>query len=131
MSELLQDLSKRERQILELIIENQSLTAIQLEDLLPEKLSNSTIRTLLRILVTKNKLKIEKRGSQFHYLTTFEISEARDSFFQTLKKTFFNGSNFKAVVSLIDSGKDQMTDEELDRLQAYISEEKKKICSND
>ena len=131
MSDLLKDLSKRERQILELIIENQSLTAINLEELLPEKLSNSTIRTLLRILVNKNKLKIEKRGSQFHYLTNFKISEARDSFFKTLKKTFFNGSDFNAVVSLIDSGKNKMTDQELDQLQDFIAEEKKRRGSHD
>lgn len=126
MSELLHDLSKRERQLLELIIEKKALTAIELEELLPEKLSNSTVRTLLRILVKKKKLKIKKVGVQYVYSPNFKIDEARNSFFQTLKKTFFGGSSYQAVVSLIDSDKDKLTHEELDKLQNYIEDMRKK-----
>ena len=124
MSELFKELSKRERQILELVIEKDSITAVDLESLLPEKISNSTIRTLLRILVGKNKLKIEKVGSQYHYFPNFEIKEAKKSFFETLKKTFFGGSSYQAAVSFIDDEKNELTTEELNRLEDLIKKVK-------
>jgi BlaI family transcriptional regulator, penicillinase repressor len=122
----LADLSKRERQIMEIIILKNEITAQDLEDQMPKKLSNSTIRTLLRILVDKKMLRIEKIGSKYLYKPTFKKEDAQKSAFKNLLKTFFSGSAYSAVTSLISSNNNEFSEQELNHLEELIQEAKQK-----
>ena len=126
----LSELSKRERQIIEIIITRGKVTAQDLESEMPEKLSNSTIRTLLRILVQKNVLTIEKLAGKYLYKPVFNKEDVKNSAIKNLFRMFFGNSPFKAVSSLIDSNNDQFSEKELDELESMIKRAKDKRDKN-
>lgn len=115
-----QYLSKREQQIMELAYERERLTAGELEGLLPGEPSNSTVRTLLRILEEKGHLRHEVEEGRFVYSPTRPRQAEARSALTGVVRTFFGGSVPEVVATLLSEEGGKLTDEELAGLQAMI-----------
>jgi len=120
----LQNLSRRERQIMDLFFQNGALSANQVRELLPDNPSNATVRTLLRILEDKGQLQHEKKGRQFIYATVSQHDTTSRSVFKDMLKTFFKGSLTDAVSTFINDPETALTNEELDELEALVKKAK-------
>lgn len=117
-------MSRRERQIMDIIYARGSLTATGLQEALsPEKLSNSSVRTFLRILVEKGMLSHHREGRQYIYTPTEERPKAGLSAMNRVLDVFFNGSLQEAVAGLMDS--EQVSEDELVRLEEMIEQARK------
>src|ERR1044072_1189098 len=117
-------LSKREQQIMELAYQRERLTANEVVESLPGKPSNSTVRTLLRILEEKGHLKHIEEGGKFVYSPTHARQAAAQSALKGVIETFFRGSANDVVAALLrDQGSD-MSAVELQRLQDLIDQAK-------
>ena len=122
----LQNLSRRERQIMDLFFEHGPLSANQVNELLPDNPSNATVRTLLRILEDKGHLMHEKKGRQFIYSTVTHHGSASKMAFKDILKTFFKGSLSQAVATFINDPDTNMSESELKELEDIVKKAKEK-----
>jgi predicted transcriptional regulator len=116
-------LSRRERQILDILYAKGSATAADVREALPDPPSYSAVRALLRILEEKGHARHESRGTRYHYLPLVPRESARNSALTRIVKTFFEGSAAQAAAALVDSG--SLSDDELARLSAVIDRARK------
>jgi BlaI family penicillinase repressor len=117
-------LSRRERQIMDVLYRLGSATAAEVQDNIPEAPSYSAVRALLRILVDKGHIRHSYDGPRYVYSPVVSRPVAQKSALRQLVKTFFDGSTSNAVAALLDmSGKD-LTDAELDRLAKIVEQAK-------
>ena len=121
----LQGLSRRERQIMEIVYALGQATAADVHERLPEPPSYSAVRALLRILEEKGHLKHETDGPRYIYLPTVERSAASQSALTQLVSTFFDGSTTQAVAALLDMSATRMSDDELEELSRRIEQARK------
>ena len=117
-------LSRRERQIMDVIYRRGQATAAEVLDGLPDPPSYSAVRAMLRVLEEKGHLRHESRGPRYVYLPTVPREKARKSALKQLVQTFFDGSTVQAVAALLDLSASKLSDEELDRLSRLISQAK-------
>ena len=117
-------LSRRERQIMDIIYRMERATAAEVMDNLPDAPSYSAVRALLRILEEKGHLRHEKKGPRYVYLPTVPRDKAKRSALQHLLATFFEGSVTQAVAALLDLSEDELTQADLDRLGTLIEKAK-------
>ncbi len=123
-----QELSRRERQIMDAIYAASAATAAELVEILPGNPSNSTVRTLLRILVQKGHLKQKHDGQRYVYRPKRSRPKAAQGALQRVVQTFFDGSVEQTVEGLLQSPDLQLSDDELDRLQQMIQNARKEGC---
>jgi len=116
------NLSRRERQIMDIIYRMGQATAAEVLENLPEPPSYSAVRAMLRLLEEKGYLKHEQDGMRYIYLPTLSREKARRSALSQLVQTFFDGSTEEAVAAMLDMSKNKLSDEELDRLSQLIDE---------
>jgi predicted transcriptional regulator len=116
-------LNPREQQIMNIVYEREAITASELEELLPGRPSNSTVRTLLRLLESRGQLKHVEVDGRFVYSATMPRAAAGKSALAHIVKTFFQGSLDQVFASLI-STHDRVNHEDLDRLSKLIEEAK-------
>ncbi len=122
----LSQLSRRERQIMDLLFEHGSLTAQQVTDLLDDAPSYTTVRTLLRRLEEEKKyIQHTKLGRQFVYAPVSPKEQVRQRSLQHMLKTFFKGSISEAVATFLSDPDTQLTEEELAELENLINNAKK------
>jgi len=119
------DLSRRERQIMEIIYESGRATAAEVRDRMPDPPSNSAVRAMLRILEGKGHLEHEQDGPRYVFLPTVPREEARATALRRLLRTFFSDSPEGAMAALLDLGGDQLDEEALRRLAKRIDEARK------
>jgi BlaI family penicillinase repressor len=119
-----QYLSKREQQIMEILYQRERLTANELMALLPGSPSNSTVRTLLRILEDKKQVKKTEEEGRYVYFAAYPRDKAAKSALSGVVDTFFRGSVTDVVATLLDDKKNRLSGDELDRLQAMIDKAK-------
>lgn len=117
-------LSRRERQIMDILYLKTNATVAEVLEELPDPPSYSAVRALLRILEIKGHVKHRSEGPRYIFAPVISREKAKRSALEHLLKTFFNGSTEKAVASLIDVSKDHLSDEQLDRLSRLIDEVK-------
>lgn len=118
------DLSRRERQIMDIIYRRGRATVAQVLEELPDPPSYSAVRAMLRVLEEKGHLEHEQEGPRYVYSPTLPRERARRSALRRLLDTFFEGSPEEAVAALLDMSAD-LTDEELERLSRLIEEARK------
>ncbi len=123
-----QELSRRERQIMDAIYAAGAATAAELVETLPGNPSNSTVRTLLRILVQKGHLKQKHDGQRYVYRPKRSRPKAAQGALRRVVQTFFDGSVEQTVEGLLQSPDLQLSDDELDRLQQMIENARKEGC---
>ena len=112
-------LPPREQQIIDLLHHHGALTARQIEDRLPEPLSNSAIRSFLRSLEAKGRAEHQVVDGTFLYSAT-AVPHAAQSELDRLVTTFFGGSVAATVTALLNPNDPKLTPEELDSIQAMI-----------
>ncbi|MGD8329169.1 MAG: BlaI/MecI/CopY family transcriptional regulator [Acidobacteriota bacterium] len=115
------DLSRRERQIMNVIHRRGHATVAEIEDELAGEASYSAIRSALRVLREKGVIRHEHDGKKYVYFPAMERSEARDSAVRHLVETFFSGSQAATVSAILEMADTDLPDEELDRLQQIIN----------
>jgi BlaI family transcriptional regulator, penicillinase repressor len=117
----LTNLSRRERQIMDVVYRLGRATATDVLAQMPEPPSYSAVRAMLRVLENKGHLRHVLEGKSYVYSPTLGRSRASRSALQNMLKTFFDGSTEKAVAALLDMSAD-LTDEEFARLSRLIDQ---------
>jgi predicted transcriptional regulator len=113
-------LSRRERQIMDIIYRLGEATAAEVMENLPDPPSYSAVRALLRILEEKDHLRHWQDGPRYVYEPTVPIDKAKRSAMQHVLATFFEGSVSQAVAALLDVSQESLTDDELARMARLI-----------
>ena len=116
-------LSKREQQIMDLLSAHEALTAAQIESLLPDAPSNSTVRSLLAIMAEKGLITFKKDGRQFLYRVAKPKGTAAKDALLGVVQRFFEGSMSSAVMTLVETG-GKLTNEEIEAIQRLIDANK-------
>jgi predicted transcriptional regulator len=116
-------LSRRERQIMDVIYAHGQATAAEVTAALADPPSYSAVRALLRILEQKGHLRHQQDGPRYVFLPTVPRDRARRSALRNLVRTFFDGSSAQAAAALIDQS--QMSDEDFQRLSQAIDKARK------
>jgi predicted transcriptional regulator len=119
-------LSRRERQILDILYREGKATAAEIQAALPDAPGYSATRALLRILEEKGHIRHESDGPRYVYLPQVSPKKARVSALRHVLNTFFNGSAAEAAAALVDGSAAKMSSEELARLEALIRAHKEK-----
>src|SRR5688572_13601358 len=114
------DLSRRERQIVDILYTQGRATAAQVQSALPEPPSYSAVRAMLRILEDKGHVRHEQHGPRYVYLPTVGRDRAKKTALRHVLQTFFNGSAEQALSALLDESDTRLSDRELDRLARLI-----------
>ncbi len=117
-------LSRRERQIMDVVYRLGQVTAAEVLAELPDPPGYSAVRAMLRLLEEKGHVRHEQDGPRYVYLPTVNRDKARRSALRHLVRTFFDGSTEDAVAALLQNG-NGMTDDELERLSKLIDGAKK------
>jgi predicted transcriptional regulator len=118
-------LSRRERQIMDVIYQQGRATAADVLENMPNAPSYSAVRAMLRLLEDKGLVRHEQDGPRYVYLPTLSRDKARQSAMKQLLQTFFDDSAEQAVAALIDMSRPKMSAAELDRLSRLIDEARK------
>ncbi|MDP2055926.1 MAG: BlaI/MecI/CopY family transcriptional regulator [Acidobacteriota bacterium] len=118
-------LTKRERQIMDLLYRLGRATATEIRESLSGSPSDSTVRTQLRVLEEKGHVRHEELGLRFVYMPTVSRHTARKSALNHLVDTFFDGSHAKVVTTLLGSDGSRLSDEDLDRIAESIAAARK------
>ncbi len=117
-----ESLSRRERQIMDVVYRLGRATALEVREALPDPPSYSSVRALLRVLEEKGHLRHEQDGPRYAFLPTVPRDKARRSALRQLVQTFFEGSTAQAVAALLGEPGAKLTDEDLDRLSRLIDQ---------
>ena len=118
-------LSRRERQIMDILFRRGRATAAEVMEELPGEPSYSTVRTQLRVLEEKGHVRHELDGVRFIYMPVLARQAARKSALRHLVDTFFDGSSEQAVAALLGGEGARLTDDQLDRIAAMIARARK------
>jgi predicted transcriptional regulator len=116
------DLSRRERQIIDILYANGRATAAEVQAALPDPPSYSAVRAMLRILEDKGHVRHQQDGPRYVYLPTVARDNAKRSAMRHMLQTFFDGSAEQAISALLDDASTKMSDAELDRLARLIDQ---------
>jgi predicted transcriptional regulator len=116
-------LSRRERQIMDIVYARGQATAADVAAALADPPSYSAVRALLRILEQKGHLRHQQDGPRYVFLPTISRDRARRSALRNLVRTFFDGSSAQAAAALIDQA--QLTDADFQRLADAIDKARK------
>jgi predicted transcriptional regulator len=115
-------LSRRERQIMDVLFARGEATVLQIAEGLPDPPTPMAIRRMLHILVEKGHLKRRQEGREMVYTPREPRKRAGTNAFQNVLETFFRGSLEEALAAHLISRKEKVSDEERDRLLKLIQE---------
>jgi predicted transcriptional regulator len=119
-------LSRRERQIMDVVYALGTATAVEVVEQLPDPPGKTAVRTLLRILEEKGHLKHVQKGREYVYQPTRPRLRAGRSALQRVLTTFFDSSLEKAVAAHLGDSAANLSDEELKRLADLIQQARTK-----
>ena len=119
------NLSRRERQIMDIIYELNEATAAQVLERLPNPPSYSAVRALLRVLEEKGHLSHKQDGPRYVFVPTLPRDEARENALKHLINTFFDGSTEKVVAALLDISDEKLSEDDYQRLSQLIENARK------
>ena len=121
-----EQLSRRERQIMEIVYKAGNATAADIHEAMADRPSYSAVRALLRVLEEKGHLRHREDGPRYVFSPTVPRDRARKSALQRLVGTFFAGSVTDAVAALLDLESARLDDGELERLSALVADAQQK-----
>jgi predicted transcriptional regulator len=119
-------LSRRERQIMDVLYRRGHATAAEIHQDMPNRPSYSAVRAMLRTLEEKGHLRHEEQGPRYLYKPIVSRDKAKRSALRHLLETFFEGSAEQAVAALVEGSAAKLSQGELDRISQLIEEAKKK-----
>lgn len=120
-----QKLSRRERQIMDVLYRLGRATAAEIQQLIPDPPGYSAIRAMLRVLENKKHIRHEEKDLRYVYIPVVSREKAKRSAISHLLTTFFEGSTEQAVATLLDVSARNLSDEELQRLAELIEKARK------
>jgi BlaI family transcriptional regulator, penicillinase repressor len=118
-----QQLSRRERQVMDVLFRESRLSAARIQALMPDPPSYSAVRAVLRTLEEKGCVRHEEEGLRYVYLPAVPREKAQETALGHLVRTFFDGSAEAAVVALVSDG--ELSRAGLDRLARVIDKRRK------
>jgi predicted transcriptional regulator len=113
-------LSRREREMMDILYSLGRATAIDIQGRLPDRPSYSTVRTILRVLERKGHLRHVEEGQKYVYEPAVPRDTAKRSAIQRLIATFFDGSAKAAAAALLDPGASELSEGDLKELESLI-----------
>jgi predicted transcriptional regulator len=113
-------LTKRERQIMDVLYRLGRATAADVLAALPGSPHYSTVRTQLRVLEEKGHARHESDGLRYVYVPTLPRNTARKAALRHVVDTFFDGSAAGAVTALLGRDAGKLSDDDLDRIEALL-----------
>ena len=123
--EIHRELSRRERQIMDLLYQRGRATAAEVQEDLPDPPSYSAVRAMLRVLEDKGHVRHQQDGPRYVYLPRVARDRAKRSALRHVVRTFFDGSSEQLVAALLDDRSTQLSEEELERLARLIERARK------
>jgi len=114
-------LSRRERQIMDILFERGSATASEIHEALPDPPSYSAVRAALSVLEKKGHIRHELQALRYVWTPRVPRENARRTALRHLVKTFFDGSVEQAVSALLDEASVKLDPQEMDRLREMIA----------
>jgi BlaI family penicillinase repressor len=119
-------LSKRERQIMDVLYGAGRATAAAVRARMPDPPGYSAVRTLLRILEDKGHVRHEQHGVRYVYVPVVGAAKAQRSALKHLVDTFFGGSASRGMAALFELSGGDLDEAELRRLRQMIDEARKR-----
>ena len=119
-------LSRRERQIMDILYEHRECSAHEVRDLMPDAPSYSTVRALLAKMLEKGHIGNKQDGARYIYFPVQELGTVRKNALQRLVKTFFGGSTIGAATALLGMQSDKLDEAEIDQLEKLVAEARKR-----
>jgi predicted transcriptional regulator len=123
-------LTKRERQIMDIVYQLGRATANEIMDRLPESPKNATVRKQLSILTKKGFLIIEQQDinlhNRYYYVPAIPLENARDNAVDRLLNTFFQGSTSQAMMALLKRSEMDLSQKDMAIFRELIDKERDK-----
>ena len=113
-------LSKRERQVMDILFRRGQATVAEVMDDLPAPPTYSAVRSILRILAEKGLITHREDGPRYVYLPAVSTQGAREEALEHLVRTFFDGSAQQAMTALLRMSDTDLTEAELARLRENV-----------
>ena len=113
-------LTRRERQIMDVLFRRGEATVSEVMEALPDPPSYSAVRATLRILEEKGHIRHREEGPRYVFLPKVEPQRARRAALEHLLETFFAGSAEQAVMALAEMSDAELNPEQLERLADRI-----------
>jgi predicted transcriptional regulator len=114
------NLSRRERQIMDIIYEMDKASVAEVLERIPNPPSYSSIRALLRVLEEKGHLTHKQEGPRYIYSPTLPREEARQNALKHVMKTFFDNSTEDVVAALLNISEEDLSEEDYKRLADLV-----------
>lgn len=122
---LITHLSRRERQIMDIIYQQGEATVAEVRKLLPDPPSYSSVRALMSVLKKKGYLKHKEQGRRYIYYPTVALDRVKKSALKHLMETFFDDSAERVMAALLNIRGVDLSEKELERMARLIEEAKK------
>src|SRR5262245_22848554 len=116
------NLSRRERQIMDVVYARGQVTVAEVLEDLPDPPSYSAVRAMLNKLERKQYLRHEEHGPRYVYVPTLPREEVQETALERMMNTFFDGSPSKAVAAILDMSAMDLTDAEIDEMAKLIEQ---------
>ena len=113
-------LTRRERQIMDVLYERNEASAAEIKATIPDSPSYSAVRALLKKLLDKGHVAHRQDGAKYIYRPVLAKHQAQESAVRRLINTFFEGSPKNAVVNLLGSEGDTLTEEDIQAIEAEL-----------
>ena len=113
-------LSRRERQIMDVIYAQKQPTAAEVRQALPDPPSYSAVRALLRILEQKGHVRHEAIAGKYVFFPVRQRAHAAKGALRGILQTFFDNSAARAVAALLDVSDANLSDKDLDDIVAFL-----------
>jgi BlaI family transcriptional regulator, penicillinase repressor len=117
-------LSRRERQIMEVLYQRGKASAAEVREAMEDAPGYSAVRAMLRVLEEKGHVKHQAEGLKYVYVPVINRDKAKRSALKSLLDTFFADSPEQVVAALLDVSSKRLTREELDRMAEMIDRAK-------
>lgn len=118
-------LSRRERQIMEILYQRGKASASDVREAMPDAPGYSAVRAMLRVLEEKGHVRHQEEGLRYVYIPTVARDKARRAAVKHVMDTFFSGSPEQIVAALLDISPAGLTRQELDRMSEMIEKAKR------
>lgn len=115
-------LSRRERQIMEILYQRGKASASEIREAMEDAPSYSAVRAVLRVLEEKGHVKHQAEELKYVYVPTMNRDKAKRSAVKHLLETFFNDSPKQIMAALLDISSPRLTREELDQMAEMIDQ---------
>jgi predicted transcriptional regulator len=116
------NLSRRERQIMDILYQRGRASASEIMEALPDPPTYSAVRAKLRVLEEKGHVRHEEESLHYVYLPTVARDTARRSALRHMVATFFEGSVEQTVAALLDLSTAKLSPNDLDRISRLVDE---------